>query len=247
MAASVRRSLVSIFGLLAIAWAICAFLIFRDDSLPVDIAQRILSGEKFSVAQLIAMKAPSDAVLSGSPEASALGSAAVIRLLLFERELNAGNSQTFDAEIAELKTIVSAVLARSPTNSFIWLTDVWIQRLRGEVTGANFKLLRMSYWSGPNEAWIAVRRNPIALGLLSSSPDELAEQAFAEFANLVASGLYSNAADIIAGPGWAFHEKLLGRLVQVREADRRAFANVLEAKNLDVRVPGIEERPTRPF
>ena len=62
-------------------------------------------------------------------------------------------------------------------------------------------LLRMSYWSGPNEAWIAVRRNSLALGVFPSLPGDLAEQALSEFVGLVRSGLYSACGKY---PGWAW-------------------------------------------
>jgi hypothetical protein len=106
----------------------------------------------------------------------------------------------------------------------------------------------MSYWSGPNEAWIAVRRNPLALSVFVSLPGDLAEQALLEFIRLVRSGLYADASNILAGPGWAIHEQLLSRLAEVDEADRRGLARALRSKDLEgVTVPGVEERPTRPF
>jgi hypothetical protein len=248
MATFVGRSLVSIIGILAITWAIEALLIYHKASLPIDAAQRILSGERFNIAQLGEMKRQLDAATSGPSEASALSSAAVIRLLLLEDRLKAGRRETSASDLAELGMIVSTVLAQSPTNSFMWLTDLWIKRLRGEFTEGDLNLLRMSYWSGPNEAWIAVRRNPLAMSLFPSLPSELAEQALSEFVGLVRSGLYADAANILAGPGWAVHAQLLSRLVQANEADRREFAKVLAYKNLDgISVPGAEEPSSRPF
>ena len=130
----------------------------------------------------------------------------------------------------------------------MWLTDFWLKRLRGESVDRDLNLLRMSYWSGPNEGWIAVRRNPLALGVFPSLPGDLAEQALSEFVGLVRSGLYADASNILAGPGWAIHEQLLSRLVQVEEADRREFARAIASKDVgEVTVPGLEERPSRPF
>ena len=56
MANFVRRSFIAIFGICAIAWAINAILVHRTDAPLADIAQRILSGDKFNAAQLSAMK-----------------------------------------------------------------------------------------------------------------------------------------------------------------------------------------------
>ncbi len=248
MAHAVWRSFIAIFGICAIAWAIDAILVYRTDAPLADTAQRILSGDKFNAAQLSAMKRQLDAAPARPLQASALSSAAVIRLLLLEDELKAGNRQPSASDLVELQMVVSAALAQSPTNSFMWLTDLWLKRLRGESADGDLNLLRMSYWSGPNEAWIAVRRNPLALGIFPSLPSDLAEQALSEFVGLVRSGLYADAANILAGPGWAIHEQLLSRLVQVEEADRRGFAWVLESKDLDrFAVPGVAKRPSRPF
>jgi hypothetical protein len=207
-----------------------------------------LSGEKFNAAQLSAMKRQLNVAPARPLQASALSSAVIIRLLLLQDQLKAGNRQPPASDLVELQMVVSAALAQSPTSSFMWLTDLWLNRLRGEPADGDLNLLRMSYWSGPNEAWIAVRRNPLALGIFPSLPGELAEQALSEFVRLVRSGLYTDASNILAGPGWTIHEQLLGRLVQVDEADRRRFAKALASKDLEgVTVPGVDERPSRPF
>jgi hypothetical protein len=248
MANSLRRSFIAIFGICAIAWAIDAILVYRTDATLADTAQSILSGEKFNAAQLSAMKRQLDAAPARPLQASALSSVAVIRLLLLEDELKAGNRQPSASDLVELQMLVSAALAQSPTSSFMWLTDFWLKRLRGESADSDRYLLRMSYWSGPNEAWIAIRRNPLALGVFPSLPSEVAEQALSEFVGLVRSGLYADASNILAGPGWAIHDQLLSRLAQVDEADRRKFASVLASKGLDgATVPGVDERPSRPF
>src|SRR5258708_1958531 len=223
MANSVRRSFIAIFGICAIAWAIGAILVYRTDASLADTAQRILSGDKFNAAQLSAMKRQLDAAPARPLQASALSSVAVIRLLLLEDELKAGNRQPSASDLVELQMVVSAALAQSPTSSFMWLIDFWLKRLRGESADGDLNLLRMSYWSGPNEAWIAVRRNPLALGVFPSLPSELAEQVLSEFVGLVRSGLYADASNILTGPGWAIHERLLSRLVEVDEDNRRGF------------------------
>lgn len=236
------RLLIAIVGFCAIVWGSNAILAYRAYSALSDAARQVLSGDSFSAAQLIAMKRQLDAAPSKPPHASALSAVAIVRLLLLEEELKA-NRPPAASDIFEFQMHVSAALAQSPTNSFLWLTRLW-----SGSTDNGLKLLRMSYRFGPNEAWIAVKRNPLALGVFPTLPNDLAEQALAEFVGLVRSGLYAAAATILAGPGWATREQLLGRLVHVDEADRRRFARALANKNLDgVTVPGVDERPSRPF
>jgi hypothetical protein len=248
MADYLRRSIVAIFGICAIAWAVNAVLVYRRTTLLAETAQRALSGDRFNATQLSAMKRLLDTAPTETLQASDASNAAVVRLLLLEDELRAGNHQPSTSELVELQMAVRAAIGQSPTNSFMWLTDLWLKRLRGESAEADLNLLRMSYWSGPNEAWIAVRRNPLAMSIFPSLPGDLAEQALSEFVELVRSGLYADASNILAGPGWAIREQLLGRLVAVDETHRRGFARALGSRDIDgVTVPGVPERPSRPF
>jgi hypothetical protein len=249
MAKSVWRSFIAMFGICAVAWAIDVISIYRAEASLAGAGQAILSGDKFNAAQLGALKRQLDAAPARPVQASATSGAVVIRLLLLQDELK-GDSREPVALLgmADLQAAVSAALAQSPTNSFMWLTDFWIGRLHSDTADTDLNFLRMSYWSGPNEAWIAVRRNPLALSVFPSLPSDLAEQALLEFVRLVGSGLYADAANILAGPGWAVRKQLLSRLVEVDEVDRRGFARALRSKDLDgVTVPGVDERPSRPF
>ena len=108
MANSVWRSFIAMFGICAIAWAFDAIPVYRKDAPLADAAKRILSGDKFSAAQLNAMKRQLDAASARPLQASALNSAVVIRLLLLEDELKAGNRQP--SALVELQMLVSAAL-----------------------------------------------------------------------------------------------------------------------------------------
>ncbi len=247
MAYSVRRGFIAIFGICAIAWAIDVIPVYRAEASLAGAGQAILSGDRFNPAQLGAMKRQLDAAPAQPGQASAASGAAVVRLLLLEDELKAGNRQPSESNISDLRNAVNAVLAQSPMDSFMWLTGFTLERLRGERED-DMNLLRMSYWSGPNEAWIAIRRNRLALGIFPSLPGDLAEQALSEFVGLVRSGLYEEASKILAGPGWAVREQLLSRIAEVDEANRRGFARAVRSKDLDgVTVPGVDKRPSRPF
>jgi hypothetical protein len=242
------RSLVSISGILAIAWAAQVFPFYRETSELTDTAQRILLGDQFSAAQLDAMKQMTELPPSRLQEASTSGSAAIIRLFLFEQQLKTGGSKDSASSIAELKSIVNTALVQSPTNSFLWATDVWIKRQRGEFTESDFNLLRMSYETGANEAWIAIRRNPLTLSFLPSLPNDIKERAVAEFARMVDSGFFEDASNVLAGPGWPIREQLVNGLGRVSEFNRRVLAGVLADKNIEgVTVPGVSRQSSRPF
>ena len=237
------RSIAIIAGICAIIWSLSVVPTFRLESPLSDAEQRILSAETFNDAQLDTIKDQLAKSSKGFLSPSGSISNAVIRLRLLERELQLprGNDP---AGLPEAEKAVQAALAETPTSSYMWLAEYWLKHRRGEPAGHDLQLLDMSYRTGPNEAWIAQRRNPIALSGFASLPKELAERSLAEFTGLVRSGLYADAANILAGPGWPVRGMLLRGLTQLDEGDRRRFARALEAKDLEdvVVVPGLEER-----
>jgi hypothetical protein len=247
MTKAVWRGLTVIAGIGAMMWAVEAFGVYRAEAPLTDIAQRILLGEEFTDAQLAAIKKDLDERASAEQvRASGLNSVAVIRLHFLESSSKSGSDRlTYSAEV---QSAVTAALAQSPVSSFSWLIEYWLGRPQSNASEADLKFLRMSYQTGPNEAWIASRRNPMTLAVFPSLPSELAERAISEFVGLVRSRLYSKAADILAGPGWPIHEQLLARLEGVDEEDRRGFATALASKDIpNVKVPGVEERRFRRF
>jgi hypothetical protein len=242
------RILSAMFGICSVAWAISAISVYQSETAFATAAQHILSGDKYKPEQMSLLKLQLDTTPASSLRPSSLSDVAAIRLRMAETGLMSGNAQLSSVGLDNLETAVTAALAENPTSSFLWLTKYWLETVRTGSPAADLKFLRMSYALGPNEGWIALRRSPLALSAFSSLPEGLAAQAIAEFTGLVRSGLYFEAANILAGAGWAVHDKLLAGLVRVDEGGRRRFAKALESKDLDgVVVPGVEERPSRPF
>jgi hypothetical protein len=174
---------------------------------------------------------------------------AIIRLRLLDAGLADPTTPAGSTDLAEVSAILTAALSQDPGNSFLWLADYRLDRSRGDVADLGAKFLRMSYQSGPNEGWIAMRRNPVALGNFPSLPGDLGERALSEFVRLVQSGLYGNAVNILVGPGWPIRQQLLSRLAPLDEDARFAMASEIARKDFDgVSLSGIQnEPPSRPF
>jgi hypothetical protein len=245
----VLRGLTVGFGICSIAWAVFSAPVNHAEAPFAGAAAGILKAESFDSAMLSELKRQLDSTPADQLRPVGLDDVAVIRLKLFETKLTDGGIRAGNPDFAGLEASFAVALSKNPSNSFLWFANYWLSRVRGDATDRGIKLLRMSYETGPNEAWIAQRRNPVALGSFSSLPQDLSERAFSEFVRLVQSGLYQDAANILAGPGWPIHQQLLSRLAPLDEADRYAMARELAYKNLDgVSVPGIpDERPSRPF
>ena len=243
------RSFTATFGILSIAWVLFSLPTYRAEVPLGDFVRRALVGESYNAEQLSSLQRQLDAIPAKRLRSSALNDVAVLRLRLVESKLATGNQNTA-SDLAELETLVTAALAESPSSSFLWLVEYWLRNIGGHSVDSALTLLQMSYLSGPNEGWIAIRRNPLALKVFPSLPPEIADQVLSEFAGLVRSRLFQEASNILAGPGWAVRQKLLGRLVRIDENYRFEFARVLASNKVEgALVPGTEanERPPRPF
>jgi hypothetical protein len=203
----------------------------------------MLSGEIFDATHLRALIDKFDADPSRVLEKPGLDGVVLIRISLLQQQLKSATHEVSISDYDKLQLSVRAALAQSPTDALMWLSAFWLKRLRGDPAVDDLKLLRMSYRSGPNEGWIAIRRSPLSLAAFQSLPHDLQQESLQEFVGLVRSGYYADAADILAGPGWPVRDQLLGGLIKLEEATRRGFANTLEAKDVDdVVVPGLEQR-----
>jgi hypothetical protein len=244
----VAKSFALALGISAIAWAAYAATFYRAEVSIAAYSRAILSSETYSAAQIDALRKTLDATSMESLRPLAFNDVAVVRLLILETELAAGQSEQIASDRAELDSAVTAALAAAPSNSFLWLVKYWLEDPSVRSTERGRIPLRMSYILGPNEGWIALRRNPLALAEFASLPKPMAGQVLSEFATMVQSGFYQEASNIIAGADRDLRELLLGRLDQIKEADRNDFAKVLEQRGLDqVPVPGLVKRPARPF
>jgi hypothetical protein len=243
---SLTRILLAAFGACAIAWSVSVIRVYRAEAIFTNPALRILDGDRFNTEQLNTLTQQIEVAPVASLRPTALSDIATIRLRLAEVALQSGNAQLVASAFDKLQAAVVAALEGTPTSSFLWLTDYWIRSVRIGNPANGLNSLGMSYLEGPNEGWITVRRNPVALSAFPLLPSELADRALDEFARLVSSGFYSDAANTLAGAGWPIHDKLLARLTEVGEGARRRFAKALEAKDLDgVKVPGVEEHTSQ--
>jgi hypothetical protein len=243
----VIRSLTAGFGICSIVWAVFSIDVNRGRAPFQDAAEAILRGEAFNSEALSEFRKQLGSKPADRLRPAALEDIALIRLRLLEVKLNDGLSQAESSDFADLEAALTAALSKDPNNSFLWFADYWLKQRGG--TGRGMDSLRMSYLMGPNEAWIAQRRNPVALENFSSLPPDLAEQVVSEFVRLVKSRLYADATNILVGPGWPRREKLLSSLASLNEFDRRAMSRELSRREIEgVSVPGIPNEPlSRPF
>lgn len=105
----------------------------------------------------------------------------------------------------------------------------------------------MSYIVGPNEGWVAVLRNYVAISYFSELPKDMEDAAVTEFKDLVASAYYEQALETLAGPGWPVQDLLLRRLEDIPEEARRRFTRAANELGYDFAAPGIVRPEPRPW
>jgi hypothetical protein len=228
---AVVRLPIAAVALGAIAWAAFAFPKFWSEAVFVQIAPHVLAGEAYKPGILDSLVARPE-IYVPAVRPSALSKIAVIHLRRAEETIASG-APDIDPRLDVLRQAVDESLASAPGDSFLWLVLFWLDNTRYGFSPEHLADLQMSYSLGPNEAWIAAGRNRLALALFPALPADLAESTIGEFVGLVRSGLYRQAADIVAGPGWPIRNVLLARLKDFKEPDRRYFAKLLEARNID--------------
>jgi hypothetical protein len=131
-------------------------------------------------------------------------------------------------------------LSCSPADPYLWLALYWLASRRSDFKQDDLKYLRLSYQFGPNEGWIASKRNRLIFESFDRLPPDLANEALDEFVKLVDSSFYPDAVVILTGPAWRMRDLILPRLKNVAERHRKEFAKALYAKGYDVVVPGVE-------
>jgi len=230
------------------AWGAATLPRFWRELPVTQLAARITEGEQFRQADLLAHSPNLATIAQTWPcRGAALHSVAVIRLRLFEETVAAGEVAAIDERADAARESVRASLSCSPADSFLWLALFSLESARGGFKDEYLRYLRMSYQLGPHEGWVMLRRNRIALSIFERLPDDMAERAISEFVELVANRFSFAAADLLTGPGWRLHEKLLERIKDVAQRDREALAEALAVKGRDdVTVPGVKLKTREP-
>lgn len=242
------RSFLIVLGFGAVWWGIVVFPRFWRESSIEHIAGHIINGEQYKT-ELLTRQLPVVDRIKGAAycRPAALRSAAIFELRLFEVAMSANDLKHSTVDFKALDDVIHSSLSCSPADPFLWLV---LYRLETAQNGADpkyLKYLRMSYQLGPNEAWIALKRNGVALADFERLPPNLKVAAISEFVDLLRFGFYENAVTIFTGPGRHVRNLILPQLNQVSERDRQEFANALYRKGVDIIIPGTVRPGSKAF
>jgi hypothetical protein len=244
----VRRVLLCLVGLGAVAWGVALLPEFWRQA-PIDqVAAQALLGRVFKREVLVAEATQASAAEQASfcnPRESR--SIAIVRLAIMNATIAAADRAAFDSDYGQLQDAARKALACEPGDGFLWLTLFWLEAGKHGLDPSAVTYLRMSYALAPNDAWVALRRSRIVTALLPQLPPELSERATTEFVKLVDTGfLVGETAEIFADAAPPVQRQLVERLTLARERPREAFARAVYDRGVDVEIPGFSP-PTRPW
>jgi hypothetical protein len=239
------RSFIVLLGCIAIWWGIVAFPLFWQDTSIKRIAERIIAGDPFKPEVLARQLPIVESIKSAtSCRPAGLRSAAIIELRMME---TAAPSEHTSERLKSLINVIRSSLSCTPADPFLWLALYSAVSSENGSTTNSLKYLWMSYNLGPNEGWIAVRRNRVAFARFQQLPPDLKEKTIDEFAGMLKASFFEQAADIFVGPAWPEREPILSRLARIPDGNRQAFADVLYSRGYDVIVPGIKRPELHPL
>ncbi|WP_126259820.1 hypothetical protein [Bradyrhizobium sp. LVM 105] len=140
---------------------------------------------------------------------------------------------------------IRTALRENPMGSFLWLMLYSVGTARNGLDPKNISYLEQSYATGPNEGWVALRRNRLALAVFPVLSTLVQSEVISEFANTVDSDFIAEAELTLIGVGWTYKERLLSALESVDLASRQALRKRLSNDGIKVSIPGLQadERP----
>jgi hypothetical protein len=224
----------------SIAWGIVCAPVFFDESNLDGAKELLLRNVPLSDAELEGLGPALVRSAKRSYCVPAIDrSAAIVRLRLAENAFTNGQSEIVDARMNTLDQAINKSLGCAPADPYLWLVLFWVRNNREGISEKNFDLLRMSYRLGPNEGWVASKRNHLALAMFDVLPSDIAKDAIAEFSRLVKSELYPEAVDLLKGPGWSHRDVLMAGLSSVPQRNINILAKAMAdiGYDLDSRSP----------
>ena len=238
------RGISLILGLGGVAWGI-ATLPSTWRSAPLERAGGLISQQhpfKSDALELILNQTKS-AQVGSLCRPTALRSAATIQLRLLEDALDTGQRTKLDQLFQTVDVAVKEALVCGPADPFLWFALYWLELSTRGVSEKALTYLALSYELGPNEGWIALKRNRAAFSVFEKLPPKMADQVISEFIGLIATNrLYSETAQILIGPAWRVRHRIIPRLSELGQLQRMGFVKTLYHQGYEIDVPGI-----RPF
>jgi hypothetical protein len=211
------------------------------------VAARILMIEPYRLDVMKSVLAFNEVVVpEGLCRPSNARAAAIVQIKVFETVFEEGGGEEIDTEQQKLADRLNQAFACAPADPYLMLAQFWLRNVTSGLDSTSLALLNLSYRFGPNEGWVAFRRNRFAVILAPNVPPELAQKIVSEFGRLVSSQFFVEAVEIYRVADAETRKRLLVQVAGLDESSRRSFHSYLRNADLDppeLRPPDSELRP----
>lgn len=233
------RLVVAALGFAAILWS-CAALPPFWLTLPArQAAERIVADQRFRPGVLRQLLVR----LANAPQPKPLPAAfaradALISLRAAESQWRAQDDADRETDVAYQK--IRSALSVLPGDPLLWLLLYSVDMARNGFHAEIVDYLDRSYAEGPNEGWIALRRNRLALAIFSSLRAETQNLVIAEFAKMVDADWIDHAALNLLGTGWQQRDRLVSALGEVNISSKKSLYNQISGSGVRLNIPGLD-------
>jgi hypothetical protein len=224
----IRRVFTLAIGCVGLVWGIFALPHSEASDEFRDLESRLLHFETFSRTALTRTLESQASQSSSACDTHSQRAMMLMEMPLAETALRSGAAGEFDQHIQSLEGRARRILGCAPRESFVWLLAFDLELLHGRLNEHAFDLLAMSYETSPNEAWIAIRRNRVAMPRLLSAPEPLRQRILFEFQQLVRNGFVDNAARTYATASASIRPLLQTQIEQLDPHQQKLFADALQ-------------------
>jgi hypothetical protein len=245
----IARIILIAFAFASVAWGVFSFGISREAGPVERIGKRVIYGEAFGEGVLDVLQPAMTSIEAAEDcQPNAQRAVAIIRLRKLESAVLAAARKSIDDNRIALRNSIIRSLGCAPADPYLWLILYWTDITQNGLNPRHFDYLRMSYQTGPNEAWVALKRNRLVLAAFSKLPPDLATLAGNEFVGLLATRrAYPDAVRTMRGLDVPARNFVLPKLASLPDDIRRDFSRALYRAGMNVEVPGIPPLDPRPW
>ncbi len=243
---SLARGIIVIFGCVATWWGLVELPKFWQESSAQRIGSQVIAGDRFKREILVQqLRNVETSETSGFCRPATSRSDAIIQLRLTEIDL-ANIRRKSDEDLKSLSKAIRNSLACLPADPFLWLVIYWSESTQSGMNLQSLQYLRLSYELGPNEGWIALKRNPVALAAFSKLPSDLAADAINEFVGLLNVEFFQQAIEIFIGANSLARDAIVSRVATLPLQIRKDFSQAMSNRGITLTIPGVEVHDSKP-
>jgi hypothetical protein len=218
-----RKGLIFVLSCAGLAWGLQVFPVSEKIDEFRSLRSQLLRSETFSQQALATELSISNSQVPNECDSDAQVALLLIEMRLAEASLRAGDVTQFDQHARSLQLRVKRTLSCAPRQSFVWLIAFSLAVLHGQLDSDSIGMLTLSYKTSPDEAWIAIRRNFVAVPIVQLLPEALSQKVLSEFQQLIRDGFEAEASRSFLRATGPVRSLLQARVERLDEPRQEAF------------------------